>query len=251
MKKQTSLALVLSGFGLFAAIGNANAQASITYSGEQENVDPKTESLPTEPDSFGWRNPTPVKTFDVDGDNIIGTDGYDGRAGTSLPAYITNYNKSGGGNPFGYVDDPTDPTGIDDARSGFYGGTDDRDLFWFQIDGSALDGQTLGVSIMFDTFGSGTQTYFLEQRDGGTGGAVLTAANSGLLTHDDDGYDWAFFEIDGAVAGDWFVLKSVRGTAGRSTFSQVAFDTAAVPEPSTFALLAGLLGLASVMLRRR
>lgn len=249
--QKTSFKTLTSLCAVLLTVANPSLAATIMFTGSQENVDPKTTSLPTTPDSFGWRNANPAKPLDIDGDDVIGTDGYSGRAGVDLSGatYITNFNSTGGGNPFGYVDDPTDPTGIDDARSGFMGSTATvGDLFSFTITGSDLDGQTLGIAIMYDTFGTGTQIYELEQRDGGTGGAVLTSASSGALAQNDDGYDWAWFTITGATAGDVFVLKASRGTAGRITYSQVGFDTAAIPEPSA-ALLGGLGAL--LLLRRR
>jgi hypothetical protein len=249
MKTKSNKILSLASLLALTVSGNA---ATITYAGFQANVDAKQTSSPVSADSVGWRNADPVKTYDIDGDNILGTDGYQGRAGNSDASYITSFATTGGGNSFGYVDNPLDPTGIDTARAGFKGSTStDLDLFSFAITGTDLDGQILGVSIMYDAYGSGQQTYILEQRDGGTGGSVITS-DLALLNQGNDGYDWATFEVSGATAGDVFVLRATRtglaGSAGRVTYSQVAFDT--VPEPSSTALL-GLGGLALILRRRK
>lgn len=230
----TLLALTLTGVASVHAV-------PIAYTGSQLNVDPKTTSLPTTPDSFGWRNATPVKPLDVDGDNVIGTDGYWGRASNVAPNVIPSYLSFNaivtGGNPFGYFDNPLDPTGIDTARIGFQGtGSVTADLFSVTITVPDLVKQTLGVVVQFDTYGSGTQTYFLEQRDGGVGGSVLASATSGVITNANDGYDWAFFEITGPNNGDVFVLKAVKGTTS-VTYGQVAFDTEPIPPSGTVIII--------------
>ena len=160
--------------GLFLTTVLSLNAGDINFTGSQVDVDPKTTSLPGAPDSVGWRNTTPSKPLVIDGDDIIGTDGYFGRAGDSSPTYITSFGTAGGGNPFGYVDNPLDPQGIDTARAGFRGSTSaSQDLFWFTITGADLDGQILGVSIMYDAYGSGTQTYELEREMAGLGEAFL------------------------------------------------------------------------------
>ena len=45
--------------------------AVITYVGNQTEIEAYTDT-PTE----GWRNATPAKPLDIDGDNILGTDGW-------------------------------------------------------------------------------------------------------------------------------------------------------------------------------
>jgi len=60
--------------------------------------------------------------------------------------------------------------------------------------------------------------------------------------------DVAFFDITGAVAGDVFTANA-NAVGGISHLGGITFDV--VPEPSSFALLAGMFGLTWVMLRRR
>ncbi|MCH7229101.1 Ig-like domain-containing protein, partial [Haloferula sp. A504] len=56
--------------------------AAITFVGTQDNMETKNDD-PT----VGWRNTTPAKTLDIDGDNIIGTDGYRTSNRSSNPSY--------------------------------------------------------------------------------------------------------------------------------------------------------------------
>ena len=70
--------------------------ADIEWIGAEINVDAKQTSG-TVTDSLGWRNSTDPKAFDVDGNNIYGTDGYNMRGGTVNPAYISTFTRSGGG----------------------------------------------------------------------------------------------------------------------------------------------------------
>lgn len=232
------------------AIATQASAAVITYAGYQDNVDPKETSVPATADSYGWRNPTPAKPLDINGDNIIGTDGYAMRGSTSLPAYITSVtNISGGGNNFGYMDNPADPTGVDNYHVGFWGsGSSSADLFSFKIQGTDLTGKTLGVAVQYDTYSSGHQTYTLAQTAGVGTDSVTTPA----LTIANDGYDWAFFYITGAVAGDTFKLSATKPASGAVNYLQwggVAFDSAAVPEPASFAL--ALAGFGMLGFRRQ
>jgi|AntRauTorckE6833_2_1112554.scaffolds.fasta_scaffold11285_3 hypothetical protein len=147
------------------------------------------------------------------------------------------------------MDNPLTPQGVDDALVGFQGNTATTGNLFSITTTAGLAGKTLGLVVQFDTFGTGLQTYTLEQRVGSTAGALVTSVSSTALNNANDGYDWAFFTINGAAAGDFFVLTSTRSTAGRITYGQVAFDTVAiVPEPSV-ALLGGLGFL--LLLRRR
>ena len=257
MKTQSysqSLLLMAGTMALACAASNA---ATVAYAGSQLNVDAKQTSLPAVADSIGWRNATTAKPLDVDGDNIIGTDGYTGRASnvapSVIPSYLTFSSITGGGNSFGYFDNPLDPTGIDTARVGFQGTTaTSADFFRLTIVGTSLETQVLGLAIQFDTYNGGAgqnQTFTLTQTVGTVGGTGPKTSDPLMILN--NGYDWAFFEITGATAGDQFVLSATKGAVGPQylQYGQVAFDTAPVPEPSTTALL-GLGGLALILRRR-
>tara|TARA_B110000093_G_scaffold116162_1_gene124465 strand:- start:180 stop:944 length:765 start_codon:yes stop_codon:yes gene_type:complete len=245
---------------LFTAIAAAaafasTAQAAISYVGNQDNVEAEGNT-----NWSGWRNATSAKTFDIDGDNIMGSDGYqmfeNATSGiTSLPGYIASVTKlashSGvSSSGFGIMDDPADPTGNDTINFGLWFDVSDTpgdDLFSFVIQGTDLDGQTLRIGLAYDSYNrSGSQNLRVTQTVGSGSGFD----ESGVLTFNDDGLDFASFDLTGLVAGDTFVINDAigSGTDGFGHVGGITFDTIAIPEPSSMGLLA-LSGL--VLLRRR
>ncbi|MBI1336566.1 MAG: PEP-CTERM sorting domain-containing protein [Phycisphaera sp.] len=241
----TKTATLVVALAVTVAVNSAGA-AIISFAGSQLNVDPKITTSGTT-DSVGWRNTAPVKTYDLDGDNIIGTDGYDTRSGTSIPSYITGYSHIGSGNPFGYMDDPANP-GNNDYRAGFWGAnSSSATMFTFSITGTSLNGKKLGVAIQYDAYNTGSQIYTLSQIAGSGSGSV-----SQTVTALNNGYDWAYFYIEGATAGDTFQMTSAKPATGSINYlsmSALAFDSAPIPEPASLALL-GLGGLLMIKPRR-
>ena len=90
------------------------AAANINYVGVQYDVEASTNTPTT-----GWRNPTPAKPLDIDGDNILGSDGYDVYfEKASNPSYATiGYPYPNRNNASALWDDPANPTG-DDCNGG-------------------------------------------------------------------------------------------------------------------------------------
>jgi hypothetical protein len=238
MKRLITLFAVL---GLVLALAPA-AQAAVSYVGNQDDIESAANTT-----SSGWRNATPTKTFDIDGDNIMGSDGYQmfegGTTGiTGLPGYIASVTRltshvgtSGSGGSFGIMDDPADPTGNDTINFGLWFDVEDTpgdDLFSFVIQGNALDGQTLRIGLTYDSYnGSGSQNLRVTQTVGSGSGF----AESGVLTFNDDGLDVASFDLTGLVAGDTFVINDSIGSAddGFGHVGGITFDTLALPPAGT------------------
>ena len=206
-------------------------------------------------DSVGWRNASQTKTYDVDGNNVLGTDGYYMRGGTSAVSYLSSYvQNASGGNPFELIDDPANPTS-NTFYAGFSGAkAASLKAFTFTIGTDQLD-KTLGVSIHYDAFSSAGkyQEKFTLAQTAGVGSDSVTSSN---LQINSDGSDWATFYITGAAAGDTFTMTmaSTDGTANHwLQFDGVAFDsatTSAVPEPASFALALAGFGLLGFRRRR-
>ncbi|PXA03436.1 hypothetical protein DDZ13_12135 [Coraliomargarita sinensis] len=212
--------------------------ATISYVGNQTNVETEASDA-----GIGWRNTTPDKPLDIDGDNILGTDGYrifnDGST-VSLPSYIDNITKiapnaakSGG---WGVIDDPSDPSGTDDIIHGFWYDSGNAqgsvDILSFQITGTALDGQTLRIGIIYDThWGTGDIAFTLTQN--GTSGSVT--ATSGLVTAGSDGIDVVFFDLTNVSSGDVFTLNADADDHNFSHAGGITFDTSVISGGDTLA----------------
>jgi hypothetical protein len=208
--------------------------ADIEWIGAEINVDAKQTSG-TVTDSLGWRNSTDPKAYDVDGNNIYGTDGYNMRGGTVNPAYISTFTRSGGGNNFGYMDDPSDPTGLDDFSVGFWGAQINYGSTFcarFTITGNNLIRKRLRIGIQFDTYGTGTMMLTLTQTVGGS-----SSATSSVLTFSNNGYDFSFFDIKGASDNDEFEISmsdvGASNTINYHAIGGVAFDSADIPVTGT------------------
>lgn len=104
-------AALVTGFVFVTSV--ASPGANISYEGYQVNME-TTANDPT----FGWRNPTPAKPLDLDGDNILGSDGYYAFASAiSKPSYVSSWavtaSNSNWTTGWGVADNPADPTGPD------------------------------------------------------------------------------------------------------------------------------------------
>lgn len=233
--------------------GSASA-ATVSYVGFQNEIEGEFDT-PNE----GWRNASPTKTYDIDGDNILGTDGFyipgavGGSADIQLPAYVASIAKdsSGGENwsaGFGLMDDPSNPSGTDTWN---YGGWRDNtgseiELTTITLSGDAatlLAGQTLRLGWLYDVYNfSGSHILRVAVDSGGDSGATPT------LSYSDNGLDAAFFDISNVSNGDVIRMYGTSVTSA-AVAGGVTFDTL-VPEPSSLALL-GLGGFCLFKRKRR
>lgn len=224
-----------------AIIGSAQA-ATVSYLG----LDTTT--------GADWRTASTAKsaTFDVDGDNIYGTDGYfmgftalgaansnieTGRTKSDVPSYISSL--ASGGAFFvsdNYVNFD-DPTGPGEGNGALYYNTGTK--FTFTVDQATEF--VLTVLIGQNAGGGAPTSITINQTTGGS-----ATATTGTLSGTSSEADYAFFSID-AAAGDVFDVDIV---ASNSTgITGVAFDTVVIPEPATGAM--ALIGLGVMASRRR
>jgi hypothetical protein len=246
MKKPIKTLLPLAAFAGLVVSANA---ATIMHAGGQSNFEAHTNDA-----TVGWRNATTLKPLDGDGDNILGTDGYDlsgSSAPLALPSYVLSSVVSGNHNQTrGSVDDPLNPTGADIA-GGWSGGSGASGTFGtFVFQGSSLVTETLRLGVLYDSdwnLANGTQTFTLTQ----TSGVGTDSVTTPILTLANDGVDVAFFDVTGIQDGDTFVLSYTDVAIDWAHIGGVTFDTVVVvPEPTTTALL-GLGGLALILRRRK
>lgn len=255
MKQHRNPTLILAASLLSGVLCSSHGDAAtITLVGTQFNMETKSND-PT----VGWRNTTTAKTLDIDGDNVVGTDGYRTSNRGLNPSYLTATVVATNINNFSSIDDPNNPTGNDistgtlhDNNAGL--GVETVPLLQFVMTGTVPIGEILRVGILIDGVGSanGTNsaTYTLKQTVGGSATATTAA-----LFYQDGGLDVTYFDLTNFSVGDTFVVTSTTSatnTEFSSSFEQVigvTFDTGVVPEPS--AALLGGLGLLALLRRRR
>lgn len=181
--------------------------AAITYVGTQFDI----ESTGNDP-TVGWRNTTPKKPMDIDGDDILGTDGW--RMGTvgqtvSDPPYLKTAKTAPNGNAHGRWDNPDDPSG-DDTNQGVLhdskAGTGDttKPLVTFTITEDFPEDRVLRVGLLFDVQGGpNTATYTITQTFGGT-----ATATTPVHTWTGERLDVAFFDLTDLRKGYQFQVTS-------------------------------------------
>ena len=205
-----------------------------------------------------WRTAATAKgAHDIDGDNIFGSFG-------SVQWGVAGLNEQTGSTPgWDYISSGTTHTNssyVDiDNSFNLASGKVDASLvlsnFKFEMTGVAetYEGMTVRVGVMQDILGSSeaakeeNKTLQLIQTLGGTGTSSVVSVRGG--SEGDSTPEMYFFDITGVKPGDQFqVLASNGGTSGY--VGAVTWDIAAVPEPSSAALL-GLGGIALILRRRK
>ena len=203
--------------------------ATISYLGTQFDIE-----SPTDDPGVGWRNTSPPKPLDIDGDHILGTDGWRvGNVGNvvSDPPYAKTAQTSPNANAHGRWDNPLDPTGKDtnqgvlhDAKANL--GETSAPLVTFEITDEIPAGETLRVGILFDVMGGPNKaTYTLSQTFGGT-----ASATTPVHEWTGKGLDVAYFDLTHLRAGYTFAVTCTTVSAPEhpGPFEQVVgitFDT--------------------------
>lgn len=244
--------LLIPALALALASGRSNA-ATISYLGVQTDVESYAD------DAAGWRTSTTLKSYDPDGDQVLGTDGYQlfPNNSVNLPAYISSLAGAPGvsgwaGSPgYALVDNPT---GGADIFSGVYyfngvPGGETRDMFSFTFAGTIPP--LLTVHLMAGASDNANTTantsFTVAQTTGGSSSVnVPLVASSSTFS----GPDWYSFEIAGATAGDVFTVRITNDgvNAQNLQVGGIAFD--AIPEPTAAAQLLGLAAVCLIVRRR-
>lgn len=240
----TCLAVVAITLCLLCTTANADV---ITHPGDQIDL------------GSGWRTSTVAKPLDIDGNNVLGTDGYQMvNKAAVLPSYVSSMGilsgTYGGNASYASIDDPllVPPNGgglfVTGTMNPAPGLGNPADLYSFTFN-SLASSRTVRVGLMVDNLdGAGFNADSLElvQTAGGvaTSGVIPTTS----LSFNNRTPDWLFFDISGIKNGDAFKVVGVGGSSTTATLGGIAFDSV-VPEPSTL-MLFGLGGLL-VWWRRR
>jgi len=244
----TLLALAVAASALLA--GSAQA-ATITFLGEDSTT------------GSNWRTTSVSKssTFDPNGDNVYGSDGYyfggsaiTGGAGgtptptvyTSAPSYIATIAPSGAfyvSNAYLDFDDPTAAVGsaVNDINGGLYYNAGTKFSFDVSADTEFVVAVLIGGSVSTNSSPTGISI----SQTAGTGSGTASATSIPALAIG----EYVFFGID-AAAGDSFDVDI--DATNKQGIVGLGFEAvpAPVPEPGSLAILvAG--GLSSALLLRR
>lgn len=234
-----------------------------------------------------WRSTNELKTFDIDGDNVYGTDGYvlfatdvvgNTSGGTapqnvdpftfvnglkktilSVPSYLSftvvTATSTGVASGYGYrvMDDPTltPGTSVSDIQSGsiLRGTAIGTEAAFFDITvGEAFPMEGIRIGFIFRNTDAYDGAFRLEQTVGGSGSLSFTQSSA-----NSPDLQMAFFDITGAVQGDTFRFYGVKNIdSGGNQNANVLLGGVSIdviPEP-TAALLTGV-GLLGLLTRRR
>jgi fibronectin-binding autotransporter adhesin len=203
--------------GLFCATGRA---AGINYAGVQTDL------------GSGWRTSSVQKPLDIDGDNVLGTDGY---YMVNLPAVLPDYvsqaailtSTSPGDPSYAFIDDPTRPGNLFETgtMNPVPGPGTSANLFSFTVN-SAVAGRWIRIGLMVDNLDSASfnATSLEVVRTNGAGGSSGSIATTSTILNDRVP-DWLFFDIPASAAGDTFIISGVGGAGGTATLGGVAFDS--------------------------
>ena len=248
-----SLSLLLcgafSGSVLVLSSPTAKAQSG-EYLGVQTNVETYAN------DFGGWRSVGTPKNYDPDGDQILGTDGYQlfSTPTSSLPSYVAGLSQVAGVSDFsggGYAQ-VDDPAGGSDIQSGIFyingvPGGESRDMFNFLLTGEVPS--TFTIHLMAGSSDNTTTTqnelFILRLNETSLASAVLDSSSSL-----EDGPDWYSFEITGAQPGDLVTLSMFNNSENDHNFEigGIAFDS--IPEPM-ISIQAVVVGTLLLMRRKR
>jgi len=238
-------------------------------------------SLQDNPNSFEigrWSRTSNAKTFDLDGDNFYGTDGYawmndsnvSGKVSVftslteSAPSYTGNIAYTGFGSgassSFSGAEDRLNPTDTGTVNVG-YAGVDYpsgdsgvqtlQEVFAYTLNRDMLAKETFRVGVVLDSLADtqiGADALRLVAGSAQADATMVSNSRNGTM-------DMYFFDIAGLSSGEtieiW--LSNATVTSGKSfnaaTIGGVTFDSVVIPTPA--ALPAGLAMLGVFAMRRK
>lgn len=267
--QKPTIAVALAALALSALSTNAN----VSYVGSiQDNSNSQVSS---------WSDVNVAKTFDLDGDNYYGSDGYTwmndsgNSAGTlvlnslveSAPSYaggiaytgagvVLNGEPGRSGSTAGAADRLL-PDGTGTANVGYagvnYGNTTGatvlQTMFAYTMNRDMVANETIRLGVVVDSL-AGTVGIDLLQVRVGANIASATGLNRNASM------DMYFFDLTGLATNDQIEIWGSKDVDDASNFNWLmingaTFDSTVIPEPSTASALLGGLGLFMALLRRR
>ena len=186
----------------------------------------------------GWRTAS-VSKLDIDGNNILGSDGWYcfGGSPTSsqVPGYINAWTATGsiyaGNSNYAKIDNPVTTPGTSPSTetSGTAnpnpGANSPAVILTFTLAGNVPQNIRIGMMIdNLDTVAYNPSSLSLVSlTTGASASANVTSSQNSKYA--DRIPDWVFFEIDGGVSGEQYEIQAYGSAAGIATMGAVAFDS--------------------------
>lgn len=209
-----------AGIALLSSVATLAEAANVARVGVQQDLGP------------GWRTPTVLKAFDPDGDNVLGSDGYQlVNVRPAWPSYVASAevltSTYPGNAGYASIDQPTGIPGVFQTGTlNPYPGTGfSADLFRFTL-GPTVVGRTIRVSLLVDNLdnaGFNSASLTLVQTVGGSAAAGQFSNGDPVLNNRKP--DWITFEITDGKPGDVFVIRGTGGPNLTASLGGVAFDS--------------------------
>lgn len=227
-----------------------------------------------------WSRTSVAKTFDIDGDDYYGTDGYtwtnDNNSGgkqavltsltESVPTYLTGgivYTGAGAGasGSFTGAEDRLNPTDTGVENVG-YAGVDYasgsaavqtlQEVFAYTMARDMFKGETIRMGIVLDSLGDpqiGADALRIVAGTALVDVALVTNSRNGSM-------DMYFVDIKGLSAGDEIQIWLSNATISTATFNAatiggVTFDSFTIPTPAALPAGLAMLGIFAARRRRR
>ncbi len=216
------------------------------------------------------RTTTTFKSLDADGNNAYGSAGYyfpstvavnsaavfdqtDATGDLANPSYLTIARPVGSNAQSALtntsIDNPALAPGasVANLRSGInFFSTDTSSLIRLTI-GSGFPLMGARVGIFTDNHALDMNSYTVTHTTVGSGGSIAGSVNINTVGNNNDGNDFYFFDLRGAVPGDVFTISGTGNGSGFTYLGGITVDT--IPEPS--AVLLSASGALALLGRRR
>lgn len=194
--------------------------ATVTHSGNLIDLGPS------------WRNQDVAKPLDIDGNQVLGSDGYHlVNLPPVLPSYVsesTIVSSTYPGNAeYSLLDDPgrPDESFLTGTINPGPGAGNSSALLAFKLNASA-EGRLIRVGLLVDNLDGAAWNasgVSLVQTDNPQSSSEPIPTVAPVLNNRVP--DWVFFDITGGKAGDTFVLRAIGGANGTATVGGVVFDS--------------------------
>ena len=261
MKHKTAIVILSCALG-----GTTLTQAAISFVGSLEN-NPNTFEIGR------WSRASVAKSFDIDGNNLYGTDGYalmntsnsSAQAGPlasivqSAPSYTSGiaYTAASVGfsSSFNGAEDVLNPGDTGTLNLGYAGVDSDpniavplQEVFAYTLNRDMATGETFRVGIILDSLADtqiGANALRMVAGANQADATLVPGSRTGSM-------DMYFFDVTGLTNGEEIQIwlgKESTGGINAATMGGVMFDSITVPEPS-IGLLCGLAGFGLIRRRR-